>query len=575
MRLLLLFFSLALGLAFQDENPLSARATLSTYDIQSQQIFELQADLELPKGYKAYGDKFKLEILEPEGFLVGELKVKPLKVFFDKVTNQKKMGVIEKAKLMAVLEAPMRLQNGEQTLKAQLTYQACTDTYCLFPAKLPINFTVKFTDMDIMLKKEKSIFDISFQEAMSKSTLWAFVIAFIAGLLTSLTPCIFPMIPITIAVLGQHAHTKNKKQNFILSNLYVLGIAITYSALGVFAAATGSLFGAFMNHPAVLTFICLIFLAMALSMFGLYELQPPEFIRKRFLGDLRIHGYHSAFIYGIVAGLVASPCVGPVLVGILTFVAKSQNLWLGFSLLFVFALGMGQLFLLIGVSTQITKKLPRSGPWMVGVKTFFALSMMTAFYYYLSLLLPLRWWDLGLGIGLIVWGSFYGAFAPLTGLTFKGKLRKGFCQMIIFLGATFVALSIFDLRPYLRTHVETGPSTNSTAWQPYSDKALADAVAAQKPVIIDFAAEWCAACHELDKYTFTHPAFKTLAPEFVLLKFDATSESVKLKELREKYEIRGLPTLIIYDRKGSFRKDLTVTEFLEAPLLTARMRQAM
>jgi thiol:disulfide interchange protein DsbD len=173
----------------------------------------------------------------------------------------------------------------------------------------------------------------------------AFLFVFAIGLLTSLTPCIYPMIPITIAVLGKEAHARSRWQNILVSICYVLGIGVTFSALGVFAASTGALFGSFMSSAWVLGFVCLVFFAMSLSMFGLFEIQAPQFLRDGILSHLHLHGYLGAFVSGLLAGVVASPCVGPVLVGVLTFVAQTQSLWLGFWLLFTYALGMGVLFL--------------------------------------------------------------------------------------------------------------------------------------------------------------------------------------------------------------------------------------
>jgi len=560
----------------EGENPLQLKVTSSRFQIHSGENFELKAELSLPKGYKAYSDKFKLTLKDPEGFKVGTIKIDPEKPFFDKVTAKNKLGVIDKATLSVLIEAPNHLNPGDTLVQASLTYQACTDSYCLFPTNRDFQFPLHLIpeNNNASASQSAQLFSLDFHSAMKKGLAWTFLIVFIAGFLTSLTPCIFPIIPITIAVLGRHAHVHSKRKNFALANLYVLGIALTYAALGVFAAATGAMFGSFMNHPVILSVICLVFLLMALSMFGLYELQAPLFIRKRFSGDLHIHGYSSAFVYGIIAGVVAGPCVGPVLVGILTFVAKTQSLWLGFWLLFTFAIGMGQLFLILGFSSQITKFLPKSGSWMEAIKNFFGLLMMSAFFYYLSLLVSIRLWDASLGIGLVLYGSLFGAFSPIQSLSLWGKLKKGICQLLIFVGAAFVTIGIFDLRGQLFLAKGVATSNIKKAnWQPYSDQLLEATLQKKQPIIIDFWAEWCGACLELEKYTFQHPSFIEASNDFVLLKFDATNDSSKLKELKKKYEIVGLPTIIFYDQNGIQRKDLTVTEFLEAPQFIERMKK--
>lgn len=573
LSLTFLFFS-AFGRA-AEENPLQIKVTNSAHQIQAGENFQLQAELSLPAGHHAYSDKFKFKIKDPEGFQTGQIKITPEKMFFDKVSGKNKMGIAEQANFSAVIESPTHLNPGDYVIQASLFYQACTDTYCLFPTERVFAIPIQIKgDLNQSQTSEYSIFNLDFQSAMKKGLVWAFLMVFIAGFLTSLTPCIFPIIPITIAVLGRHAHTHSKRKNFLLSNLYVLGIALTYAALGVFAAATGAMFGSFMSHPLVLTVICLVFLLMSLSMFGLFEMQAPLFIRKRLSGDLHLHGYSSAFVYGIIAGIVVGPCVGPVLVGILTFVAKTQNLWLGFWLLFTFAVGMGQLFLLLGLSSQMTKLLPKSGSWMDAVKNFFGLLMMGAFYYYLSLLIPIRFWDAALGIGLVLYGSLFGAFESTQNLSLFGKLKKGFCQLLIFVGAACVIIGIFNFRQeFSVTKATSTTSQESTKWQTYSDEALSLALQNKKPVLIDFWADWCGACLELEKNTFHHPLFLSAAADFVLLKFDATNDSEKLRELKKKYEIVGLPTLIFYDKTGTYRKDLTITEFVEAPVFVEKLKQ--
>jgi thiol:disulfide interchange protein DsbD len=581
-----LFLALSLVTCFsvaQVEHALSGTASITPYELAPDKPFTMTIQLHLPEGYHAYSNKFKLEIEDPEGFAYKSFKIEPQNEFFDETTKKKKMGIVDSATLTIPMEAPMHLPAGEQKLKISIAYQACTKSYCLFPDKLHLEIPFSFHE-EMMgagsgssTNSESKIVD--FEQAMKKGLLWTFMIVFVAGFLTSLTPCIFPIIPITIAVLGRNAHTQTKSKNLLLSIFYVLGIALTYAALGIAAAASGVLFGSFMNNPLVLTVICVVFLAMALSMFGLYEMQAPEFVRRRLGGDLQLHGYSSAFIYGIIAGLVAGPCVGPVLVGVLTFVAKSQNLWLGFWLLFTFAVGMGVLFIAIGLSSQVTKMLPKSGAWMETVKNFFGLLLMGAFFYYLHLLVSQKWWDIALGLSLAIGGSYFGAFDSNIGLSPLGKIKKGLCQFAIFIGVAFAAVGLFNLREIIPsvtvTSLNSPNAVQDSEWMYYSEINLENAKKAKKPVLIDFWADWCAACKELEQFTFSKPEFKAMAKDFVLLKFDATNETEKLQKLKEKYGIVGLPTLIIYDKRGEWRKDLTSTEYLEAPALVTKMKKAL
>lgn len=563
----------------REENPLTVESSFKNYYLKPQQSSELKIILHLPDGYRAYQDQFKIKLMEPEGFKLGQFQLTPVIEFFDKNSKKQREGVANLATMTIPIEAPADLSAGPHDMIIELSYQACTDSFCLFPQsidlKVPFELIADSTKLDG--QGTSSLLKMEFSEVFKKGLLWTFVFVFLAGVLTSFTPCIFPMIPITLSVLGKNAHARGKWQNFLVSNLYVLGIAVTYSIMGVVAASTGALFGSFMSHPLVLSMMCLIFLAMALSMFGFYELDAPAFIQNRFSASDDLTGYSGAFFSGVISGVVASPCVGPVLVGVLTFIAKSQNLWLGFFLMFTYALGMGQIFLILGIFSQLTKLLPKSGAWLDGVKHVFGVLMLGVFYYFLSLLLPLRWWDLSLGLGIVLTSGYFGVH-KLEPNTLILSLRRALLQSMVLLGAAFLIIAFFDLRPLItqKWAVETpGYSLPASNWIPFSDEALARAKEQGKPVIVDFYAEWCGACKELEQYTFTNQRFQLMSTNFILMKFDATTESPLLETLRSRYEIIGLPTVLFFNGRGQLLKDLTLTSFETADDFLKRMSQAL
>jgi thiol:disulfide interchange protein DsbD len=559
--------SLGFATNVEDEKPLQAQGRLAPIELSPQQGAEVRIELHLPDGYRAYSDMFRLSVPTDSGFQVGSFHISPLHDFYDENTKKKKKGVIQNAVMTAPLEAPKDFKNEKSPLLLKLTYQACTKTYCLFPTtiEVPVEFKVAGASQSIPPAPSLSITDFfkkPFHEVLrDQSLLFILLILFAAGFLTSLTPCVFPMIPITMAVIGREAHARTKWQTFFVSLVYVLGIALTYSILGVFAASTGVLFGSFMSSTWVLAFVCLVFFLMSLSMFGLYDLQLPTFVQNR-ISHARFQGYWGVFLTGAMAGVVASPCVGPVLVGILTYIAQTKNLWTGFWSLFVFALGMGQIFLILGVFSSATRLLPKSGAWMDGVKHFFGLLMLFGFYYYLNFLIPTRWFDASLGLGAILLGSLKGAFEhPLT--TPWQKIRKGLCQALIIVGAFQLITAIFDNLPWKQPRMISETAPIGTEWKPYSDALLEKARVDGKPVLIDFSADWCAACKELEQYTFADPKFKEATKDFVLLRFDATNDSPELEKLRKKYDIIGLPTVVIHDSTGKWREELTVVAFEE------------
>ena len=527
------FFILGLGLSVDQsraetakESPLSATAQIAPFEIEEGQIAQLEIELKLPPKYKAYQDQFRLKVISPEGINVSQFHIEPVKDIFDKFSKKQKNVVIDTAKMRTAVEFQKMPGEGDQKFVVEVMYQACTDTYCLFPQAL---------NLDVHFKAKPApkadALPMSFASAYEKGLVWAFLFVFVFGFLTSFTPCVYPMIPITLAILGKEAHARTRAQNFMVSLMYVAGIAVTYSALGVFAASTGVLFGSLMASPWVLGFICVVFVTMSLSMFGVFEMQAPQFLRDGPLSHMKLHGYVGAFISGLLAGVVASPCVGPVLVGVLTFVAQTKNLWLGFWLLFVYALGMGLIFLALGLSTNMTKLLPKSGRWMNRVKIFFGLLLIAAAVYYLDVLLV------------------------------SSKVIQG----------------SFITRALSPSHEEKKPDfkVDTIKWQNYSDELLAQAAKDGKPVLIDFRADWCAACLEMEEKTFPSQSLQLLSAQFVMVRFDATQESPKLSELREKYGIVGLPTILFFNRSGKWMKDLTLTAFEDAAGFEKRMSQAV
>ncbi len=281
---------------------------------------------------------------------------------------------------------------------------------------------------------------------------------------------------------------------------------------------TGAIFGSFMSHPIVLGMMILIFFAMFLSLFGLFEIQPPQFIRDKLATD-KGSGFSGAFMSGVVAGVVASPCVGPVLVGILTYVAQTRSPIFGSTLLFTYALGMGQIFLVLGASSHAMKLLPKSGPWLDRVKKVMAVLMLLVSYYYLTILYP------------------------QTNI-FKQQDKPGF-------------------------------SVQASEWLTYSETNFQSALSQNKPIIIDFYADWCGACKEMEARTFTNQRFQLLATKFVLLRFDATNDSSEFDKLKEKYNIYGLPFVAFLNSKGEWQKDLTVTSFEEADPFIQKMETAL
>lgn len=463
----------------------------------------------LHEDYHAYYDQFKVKPLKPLDTVVKILDIRKVTEFKDPISQQLRQGVKGSGEVEISVQIPKDQIHEESLLsEIEFTYQACAEDHCLLPKKIKVPIEIQFANQEHLESHTgKSIQNFEFKlfDNVYKLEGWQMWLAlFIAGVLTSLTPCIFPLIPITLAILGGGEVRRSRKRSFFLSLFYVLGIAITYSTLGLLAASTGSLFGAFLGHPAMIFFLSILFFVLGLGMLGVFQIEAPAFLKDRLLKLNTGGGYLGAFFSGLIAGVIASPCVGPVLAAILTYVAQTKNIYLGFGMLFVFAMGLGQLFLLLGTFGQIKSHLPKSGPWLNTVKWFFA-----------------------------------------------------FC---------FFALSLFYLQPLINQSgffdsIQTQESPHKIQWIPYTEEARKAAQAQGHPIIVDIYADWCVACKELEKITFNSELIINNKQNILFFKFDATQESETFTQLQNEFGIVGLPFVIFINKSGEWEKDLTLTGF--------------
>jgi thiol:disulfide interchange protein DsbD len=521
-----LFFVGLSSRTFAETEFISFFATIHPQTAAAGKTIELDIDMDVQSGFEAYVDMLKIQWINPKEISAEIIDVSPTKSFQDPFTQRERDIVEKHGQLRAKLLLPETLEPGVKEGEFKITYQVCSVKKCLLPkeAKILTTFTV--------LPAEKVNSDSSlsvgerFEAALSRGTFWAFIFVFIGGFLTSLTPCVFPMIPITISIIGARASGNKRSRSFLLSLTYVLGIAFTYSLLGVIAASSGAVFGNALGNIYVAIPVSLIFFVMGLSMLGLFEIQVPLTIRNKFGSKNTGAGLPGAFFAGLFSGIVASPCIGPVLVAILTFVAKTAHVLFGFALLFTFALGMGVLFIVLGTFTGLIAKLPKSGKWMNATKYIFGFILILMSLYYL--------WPV------------INHFQKNSGT--KQTQEQSQQQ------TPEQALS------------EKKKNSDELQWLPYNEKSIADAKSKHTPVIIDFAADWCVACHELDRYTYKDKSVMKEASRFLLMKVDATDlSSNNVKPLIEKFKVVGLPTVIFIDGNGHVHEKESVLGFEKPP----------
>ncbi len=400
----------------------------------------------------------------------------------------------------------------------------------------------------------------------------AIPVLFLAGVLTSLTPCVYPLIPITVAIFGAGKKARSRGRAAALSSTYVGGIAVMYTGLGLVAAATGHKFGRQMGNPIVVGAFAVLMLVFAASMFGAFDLALPAGLQAKLSGVAGV-GFTSAFLMGLVAGIVAAPCTGPVLMAVLTFVAKSGNLWLGFWFLLTYALGMGLLFFVLGTFSM---SLPKSGPWMDVVKSLMGIALVLVAISFLQPFLPKPHPSAFSEAILATAAGVLVALAVLAGavhLSFHGSATqvtvKSFGVAVIVAAFALRVGWIYEPGASMAVAVHAGPGSAAAApvpkihWFTSAPQALARARAERKPVLADFFATWCTACMELDRKTFSDPRVRALVNQrFVPLKVDSSQDTDEVDALQKKYGVVGLPVVTFIDGDGRQRAQPRIDGYL-------------
>ncbi|MDP8208653.1 MAG: cytochrome c biogenesis protein CcdA [Candidatus Electryonea clarkiae] len=414
--------------------------------------------------------------------------------------------------------------------------------------------------------------------ALERGSIIAFLLVFVAGILVSFTPCVYPMIPIIIGFVGSSAGG-SKTKGFFLSIFFVTGLALTYAILGVVAGATGALFGALLSNPIVLWGIVAIFITLGISMLGAFDIALPASVQGKLMSGQR-KGVIGAILMGGVTGIIAAPCAGPPLIVLLGWIGKTGNLVLGFFLMGVFALGIGVLFIFIGTFAGAMTALPQAGAWMDKIKKGLGILIFIVALYYLNMLIPQVLHTIIMGSFILLVGMFLGALAKWDDLSTGGKYWKGIGIIIMLAGSFYILLGLAKMHElpvvtrgsgFVATMTdEKGVIEEHVPWRVNDyDAVMADAAESGKPVLIDFYADWCGVCVELDHKVWNKPDVISASNDYIALKLDFTRSNRELEKLREKHGIAGLPTVLILGSDGteksrfsSFKKPEEVTSWL-------------
>lgn len=571
---------LALGAHAADE-PLPAeeafRASARLIDNQQVEIRFQVAD-----GYYLYRHRFKFAA---DGISFGEPALPP-----GKPKKDDAFGEVEIYRGELVLTLPITA--GQPPFTLQLTSQGCADIGICYP---PQQHALQVSAgggglLDQALGRSAAPVAQSTAAAAPAgdehdesgriarllaggSTLATLASFFGFGLLLAFTPCVFPMIPILSGIIVGHGHAISKGRALGLSLLYVLGMAVTYAAAGVAAGLSGTLLAAALQNPWVLGGFALVFVALALSMFGFYELQLPTALQSR-LSDSANHqqGGSPAGVVamGALSALIVGPCVAAPLAGALLYIARSGDAVLGGAALFAMALGMGAPLVIVGVLAR--SALPKPGPWMEGVRRAFGVMLLAVAVWLVSPVLPsivpmLAW------AGLLIFSAIYlHALDPLPSHA-AGWQRfwKGVGVLALLAGAALfvgaLAGSRDPLQPLaiLRAQAAQAPEAGTKFQRVGSVEALDQALkTATRPVMLDFYADWCISCKEMERFTFADPAVARRLAGFQLLQADVTANSDADKALLKRFGLFGPPGIIFFDSAGQERQGLRVVGFQPA-----------
>ncbi len=441
--------------------------------------------------------------------------------------------------ITTALTVPADFADTQARIAASMRYQACNDSTCLPPAIVSAELLVPVSVQTAVRRPRPATAPGNLGPDVGgwiakRGLLMTLLAVALLGLGLNLTPCVYPLISTTVAYFGAQARHREARV-LILAGVYVLGITLSFSAVGVAAAFSGGVFGAALQKPPFLIAVALILIALALSSFGLYQLQPPAWLMRRVSGAGR--GVAGALFMGVTMGVVAAPCIGPVVLGLLLFVSAQQSLLLGFQIFFALGLGMGLPYLALATAAGSLRALPRSGEWLVWVERVFGVMLVALAGYFLTPLLPATLSRLLLP-ALIGLGGIYVGFIDRSG----HQLRR-FRPVQHATGVVALMLALWLGMPQR--------AESAIRWQPLQVSSLDAARRATRPALIDFVADWCIPCHEMQQTTFADPRVRAEAERFEMFRADITQESDETTDIVDRYQVHGVPTVIVLDASGA------------------------
>ena len=466
-----------------------------------------------------------------------------------------------KSIILLKMKTSGNLSAGSYSISGSLKVQACSDKACLPPSNVDLSFPITIGEQTVASEHGQLFQQLENRESttISKTSgnqiasmfneqgyFWAFFSIFLIGLALNLTPCVYPMMSVTVSLFGGN-EANSTASTFSKALIYVLGIVFMYSALGVMAAYTGELFGSWLQSPWVLAGIGILILLLSFSMFGLYDLQPPAWMMQKLGKTQQAGGYIGHFLSGLLVGVFAAPCIGPPIIALLAFVGAQGSPFFGFFAFFVMALGLGLPYLILGTFSGLLNKMPSSGVWMIWVKKVFGVVLVGVSLFYLALAFA-PGYSMYAVLATVIIGGIYLGFIEGSG---NEKSSFRWFKYAAGVGALVVGFMLFQ-----------NLQKPGVKWQKYDAELIEQS---DKAVMLDFYADWCIPCIELDRKTFTDDRVIKETQDFLRMKVDLTHfDSKRAEKLRQKYDIAGVPTIMFLDADGNEFTDARVVGFLNA-----------
>ncbi|MGH8753563.1 MAG: protein-disulfide reductase DsbD [Burkholderiales bacterium] len=532
---------------------------------------------QIADGYYLYRDRFRFEV-EPEKLSLGKPQMPAGEVHQDQF-----FGRVETYRGDLIIRLPLRQAGRSQTLILKAVAQGCADVgVCYTPLEQKVELKLGATNMSVppptnaiatlqtlqaatanpLQKTTASGAPFSDESSLAANLLrggsfWLIVASFFGfGLLLSLTPCVFPMIPILSGIIVGQKHRMTKTRGLILSASYVLGVAITYAVAGVAAGLTGTLISTALQNPWVLTTFAALFVLLALSMFGFYELQFPASLQSKLSNaafNIKGGNLVGAFVMGGLSAVIIGPCVAAPLAGALLYISQTRDVVLGGSSLFVMALGMGAPLIAVGLSAGVL--LPKAGPWMDSVKKFFGVLLLGVAIWLISSLIPAETYLLLWAALLVVCAIYLVALLPVASA--YARIWKGVGVIVLVAGVVFLigaftgGQSIFQ--PLAQLTGAAKPAQELKFQRVKNNAELDQALshARGRYVMVDFYADWCVSCKEMEHFTFSDSSVQARLKEMQLLQADVTANNADDAALLKRFDLFGPPGILFFDKQGN------------------------